>query len=52
MSQIAIRFIERPVRPDGELHEVCAMVSMLLARRFVVRYVKGLREHNTMTQYQ
>jgi cyclopropane-fatty-acyl-phospholipid synthase len=42
-------FIDRYVFPDGELHEVGAVVSRMQASGFEVRHVEGLREHYALT---
>jgi cyclopropane-fatty-acyl-phospholipid synthase len=42
-------FIERYVFPDGELHEVGTVVSMMQDRGFEVRDVESLREHYART---
>ncbi|MET0628256.1 MAG: cyclopropane-fatty-acyl-phospholipid synthase family protein [Acidimicrobiia bacterium] len=45
-------FTERYVFPDGELHEVGAVVSAMQAARFEVRHVESLREHYALTLRQ
>jgi hypothetical protein len=35
--------------PDGELHELGAVVSRIQASGFEVRHVEGLREHDALT---
>ena len=42
-------FLERYVFPDGELHEVGAVVSVLQETGFEVRHVESLREHYALT---
>jgi cyclopropane-fatty-acyl-phospholipid synthase len=42
-------FIDRYVFPDGELHEVGAVVSTMQERGFEVRHVESLREHYALT---
>jgi len=42
-------FIDRYVFPDGELHEVGAVVSTMQASGFEVRHVESLREHYALT---
>jgi cyclopropane-fatty-acyl-phospholipid synthase len=42
-------FIDRYVFPDGELHELGAVVSRMQASGFEVRHVEGLREHYALT---
>jgi cyclopropane-fatty-acyl-phospholipid synthase len=42
-------FIDRYVFPDGELHEVGAVVSTMQAAGFEVRHLEGLREHYALT---
>ena len=44
--------IERYVFPDGELHEVGIVVSMLQENGFEVRHVESLREHYDLTLQQ
>jgi len=48
-SRVRSEFIERYVFPDGELHEVGNVVSMLQAHGFEVRHLESLREHYTLT---
>ena len=48
-SRIYSPFIERYVFPDGELHEVGAMVSIFQAHGFEVRHLESLREHYALT---
>jgi cyclopropane-fatty-acyl-phospholipid synthase len=43
------RFIDRYVFPDGELHEVGAIISSLHDHGFDVRHMEGLREHYALT---
>jgi cyclopropane-fatty-acyl-phospholipid synthase len=42
-------FIERYVFPDGELHEVGAVVSAVQRAGFEVRHLEDLREHYALT---
>lgn len=42
-------FIDRYVFPDGELHEVGAVVATLQRAGLEVRHVEGLREHYALT---
>jgi cyclopropane-fatty-acyl-phospholipid synthase len=42
-------FIDRYVFPDGELHELGAALSRMLASGFEVRHVEGLRGHYALT---
>jgi cyclopropane-fatty-acyl-phospholipid synthase len=42
-------FIDRYVFPDGELHEVGAVVSTMQAAGYEVRHVESLREHYALT---
>jgi cyclopropane-fatty-acyl-phospholipid synthase len=42
-------FIDRYVFPDGELHELGAVISRMQASGFEVRHVEGLREHYALT---
>jgi cyclopropane-fatty-acyl-phospholipid synthase len=42
-------FIDHYVFPDGELHEVGRVVSMMQAAGFEVRHVESLREHYAKT---
>jgi cyclopropane-fatty-acyl-phospholipid synthase len=42
-------FIDRYVFPDGELHEVGAVVSTIQQSGLEVRHVEGLREHYALT---
>jgi cyclopropane-fatty-acyl-phospholipid synthase len=42
-------FIDRYVFPDGELHEVGAVVSRMQKSQFEVRHVESLREHYALT---
>jgi len=48
-SKIHSDFIQRYVFPDGELHEVGIVVSMLQEVGFEVRHVESLREHYALT---
>ena len=45
-------FTERYVFPDGELHEIGAVVSAIQAAGFEVRHVESLREHYALTLRQ
>jgi cyclopropane-fatty-acyl-phospholipid synthase len=45
-------FIDHYVFPDGELHEVGRVVSIMQAAGFEVRHVESLREHYAMTLRQ
>jgi cyclopropane-fatty-acyl-phospholipid synthase len=42
-------FVDRYVFPDGELHEVGAVVSHIQRAGFEARHVEGLREHYALT---
>lgn len=42
-------FIDRYVFPDGELHEIGAVVSTVQGAGFEVRHVESLREHYALT---
>ena len=42
-------FIDRYVFPDGELHELGAVISVMQGRGFEVRHVESLREHYALT---
>jgi cyclopropane-fatty-acyl-phospholipid synthase len=42
-------FIDRYVFPDGELHEVGAVISTMQAAGFEARHVESLREHYGLT---
>lgn len=48
-SRIDSAFMERYVFPDGELHELGTVVSMLHESGFEVRHVEELREHYALT---
>lgn len=48
-SRIDSDFMQRYVFPDGELHEVGVVVSMLNETGFEVRHVENLREHYPLT---
>jgi cyclopropane-fatty-acyl-phospholipid synthase len=48
-SRIKSPFMERYVFPDGELHEVGTVVSMMQNHGFEVRHVESLREHYPLT---
>jgi cyclopropane-fatty-acyl-phospholipid synthase len=49
LSKIHSEFMQRYVFPDGELHEVGVVVSMLQEAGFEVRHVESLREHYALT---
>jgi cyclopropane-fatty-acyl-phospholipid synthase len=42
-------FVDRYVFPDGELHEVGAVISIMQSRGFEVRHAESLREHYALT---
>ena len=42
-------FIDRFVFPDGELHEVGTVVSVIQQQHLEVRHVESLREHYALT---
>ncbi|HET9724598.1 MAG TPA: class I SAM-dependent methyltransferase [Actinomycetota bacterium] len=42
-------FVDRYVFPDGELHEIGAVISSMQAAGFEVRHVESLREHYALT---
>jgi len=42
-------FVDRFVFPDGELHEIGTMVSLMQAQGFEARHVESLREHYGLT---
>jgi cyclopropane-fatty-acyl-phospholipid synthase len=48
-SRIRSPFMARYVFPDGELHEVGVVVSMLQEEGFEVRHLESLREHYALT---
>ncbi len=48
-SRIASPFMERYVFPDGELHEVGSVVSLMQDGGFEVRHLETLREHYALT---
>ncbi len=48
-SRIASPFMDRYVFPDGELHEVGAVVSMMQNTGFEIRHLETLREHYALT---
>jgi len=48
-SRIASPFMDRFVFPDGELHEVGTVVSMMQDCGFEVRHLETLREHYALT---
>lgn len=51
-TKVESALIERYVFPDGELHEVGTVVSMLQENGFEVRHVESLREHYDLTLQQ
>ena len=48
-SKVESELIQRYVFPDGELHEVGVLVSMLQENGFEVRHLESLREHYDLT---
>ena len=48
-SRIASPFMDRYVFPDGELHEVGTVVSMMQDTGFELRHLETLREHYALT---
>ena len=48
-SRVESQLIQRYVFPDGELHEVGVLVSMLQETGFEVRHLESLREHYALT---
>jgi cyclopropane-fatty-acyl-phospholipid synthase len=48
-SRIDSDFMNRYVFPDGELHEVGVVISMLQENGFEVRHVESIREHYALT---
>lgn len=48
-SRIDSALMDRYVFPDGELHEVGTLVSMLQEAGFEVRHLESLREHYALT---
>jgi cyclopropane-fatty-acyl-phospholipid synthase len=48
-SKVQSALIERYVFPDGELHEVGVLISMMQENGFEVRHVESLREHYDLT---
>ena len=48
-SRIASPFIDHYVFPDGEIHEVGTVVSMMQNGGFEVRHLETLREHYALT---
>lgn len=48
-SKVKSAFIDRYVFPDGELHEVGTVVSMLQAHGFELRHLETIREHYART---
>ena len=48
-SRIASPFMDRYVFPDGELHEVGTVVSMMQNSGFEIRHLETLREHYALT---
>jgi cyclopropane-fatty-acyl-phospholipid synthase len=51
-SRIVSPFMERYVFPDGELHEVGTVVSMMQHQGLEVRHLESLREHYALTLRQ
>lgn len=51
-SRVESALIERYVFPDGELHEVGVLISMMQENGFEVRHVESLREHYDLTLRQ
>lgn len=51
-SKVESELIQRYVFPDGELHEVGVLVSMLQENGFEVRHLESLREHYDLTLRQ
>jgi cyclopropane-fatty-acyl-phospholipid synthase len=48
-SRVDSQLMQRYVFPDGELHEVGVVVSMLQENGFEVRHLESLREHYDLT---
>jgi cyclopropane-fatty-acyl-phospholipid synthase len=48
-SRVHSAFMDRYVFPDGELHEVGTVVSMLQTHGFEVRHLESIREHYALT---
>jgi cyclopropane-fatty-acyl-phospholipid synthase len=48
-SRVDSHLMQRYVFPDGELHEVGVVVSMLQENGFEVRHLEALREHYALT---
>lgn len=48
-SKVHSAFMDRYVFPDGELHEVGTVVSMLQTYGFEVRHLESIREHYALT---
>ena len=48
-SRVDSQLMQRYVFPDGELHEVGVVVSMLQENGFEVRHLESLREHYALT---
>lgn len=48
-SKVESQLIQRYVFPDGELHEVGVLISMLQETGFEVRHLESLREHYALT---
>lgn len=48
-SRIDSALMQRYVFPDGELHELGTLVSLMAEAGFEVRHVEGLREHYVLT---
>jgi cyclopropane-fatty-acyl-phospholipid synthase len=51
-SRVKSACIDRYVFPDGELHEVGTVISMLQAHGFELRHLETLREHYALTLRQ
>ncbi|MCU0310783.1 MAG: cyclopropane-fatty-acyl-phospholipid synthase family protein [Acidimicrobiales bacterium] len=51
-SRIESDLMQRYVFPDGELHEVGVVISMLQENGFEVRHLESLREHYALTLRQ
>lgn len=48
-SRIDSALMDRYVFPDGELHELGTLISLMAETGFEVRHVEGLREHYVLT---
>ncbi|MBI2704764.1 MAG: class I SAM-dependent methyltransferase [Actinobacteria bacterium] len=48
-SRIESHLMQRYIFPDGELHEVGSVISMMQDSGFEVRHLESLREHYAMT---